>query len=92
MSCSACRTLFCYVCNAVISNEAYRHFDQDPADYGRPRDTAKCILWDKLEYRTERELQEAREKAKEELRAKGVAVDESLGESPDPLTFLERWY
>lgn len=84
MSCSACRTLFCYVCNAVITNEAYRHFDQDPADYGRPRNTAKCILWDKLEDRTENELRKSREKAKEELRTKGVAVDESLGESHAP--------
>jgi hypothetical protein len=49
-----------------------------------PKDKAKCVLWDDLGDRTEKELLEAREKAKAELRAKGIEVDDSMGTSTGP--------
>ncbi|WVW79864.1 hypothetical protein I302_101834 [Kwoniella bestiolae CBS 10118] len=45
--CSKCGTLSCYVCQKAING--YEHFDQDPAAYGKPRQTDKCILWDREE-------------------------------------------
>lgn len=60
----------------------YTHFSRDPANYSLPEDKKKCPLWDDLGERTEKELREAREKAKEELRAQGVDVDEGMGASP----------
>lgn len=57
-----------------------QHFDQSSANYGLPKNEAKCVLWDDLGDRTKKELHAAREKAKAELREKGIEVDDSLGE------------
>lgn len=46
MTCGACRTLFCYVCAAIVQD--YSHFDQQPDAYHKPKDSEKCPLWEDL--------------------------------------------
>ncbi|KAL7415104.1 hypothetical protein BDY24DRAFT_383722 [Mrakia frigida] len=92
MTCTACRTVFCYVCSAVITD--YSHFDQSPADYSKPKDKDKCPLWEDMNVRHAKEVADARDRAQAELKARGGDIaDEDIDVAlPDPVAVQPAGY
>lgn len=48
------RTLFCYVCTAIVKD--YSHFDQQPDNYAKAKDGKKCPLWEDMAARHAKEV------------------------------------
>ncbi|ESK93036.1 ring finger [Moniliophthora roreri MCA 2997] len=80
MTCPNCYSLVCYVCRQLIP-EGYAHFDQrtpgmPPPVVGSSSQAKKCPLWEHVEERHTREVEEAALKAKEEWQRENPDVDE----------------
>ncbi|GAA6012212.1 hypothetical protein JCM10207_002762 [Rhodosporidiobolus poonsookiae] len=80
ITCSSCRTLSCYICNAIISDVGYRHFKNAGSNApGGSVAGATCDLWDDTATRNFQEVEAARMAAEAEARKENPGVtDEDL--------------
>lgn len=78
MTCTTCRTLFCFVCKVAIAG--YQHFQGQGGAAASGSKDAKCPLWDDTATRQYNEVEEARKAAVEELKKNQDAqvADEDL--------------
>ncbi|TFK39205.1 hypothetical protein BDQ12DRAFT_682354 [Crucibulum laeve] len=77
MICPNCNTMSCYVCRKVITG--YDHFHQShvPATgQAGPSTNGNCLLWDPVEQRHAKEVQEAAEKALAQYKLEHPDIDE----------------
>ncbi|KAK7043632.1 hypothetical protein VNI00_008243 [Paramarasmius palmivorus] len=78
MMCPNCHSLVCYVCRKLIP-EGYAHFNQNAPGLptvGSSSQSKKCPLWERVEERHAKEVEEAAEKAKAEWQHDNPDVDE----------------
>lgn len=88
MTCPNCKTLSCYVCRAVITG--YDHFNESrPGQAQRPGQAGKCKLWDKVEERHEKEVEEAQKQAIAEYRKEHPEMGEDALKVELPKTTSE---